>query len=173
MSIENRIQEQRTNEAIKKNYMGQEGKIYLIAKYVGHEIVKDSGSSEVLDFDSVYENDDDSSIPILDEDTYSFGLGHNYNGLEHGYHMEITCLDYEQSIKLYYKGFLVYYEESGNLIQFIPNKLWEELVDRLYIRVTDILKNRMKKYEKAEQAELAKLEKEEISRLKDKWGDII
>jgi hypothetical protein len=173
MSIESRIQEQRTNEAIKKNYMGQEGKIYLIAKYIGHEIVRDSENSETIDFDSMFENNDGNTIPVLDEDAYSFGLGYNYNGLEFGYHLEITCMDFEQIIKLYYKGFLVYHEENGNLIQFIPNNMWEELVEKLYNRVKEILQIKLKKYELAEKAELSKLENEELNRLRSKWGNII
>ena len=171
MSIESRIQEQRTNEAIKKNYMGMEGKLYLIAKYAGDEIVKQSEAPEILDFDSIYETDP-VGIPYLDEESYSTVLGYNFNGLPNGLHLEITTSEYENKITVYYKSYLVYQEEGGNLISFIPHKSWEEIIEKMYKQVHDRLKEKFKKIQKEEEQLLRKMEKDEVDKLRSKWGDI-
>lgn len=172
MSIESRIQEQRTNEAIKKNYMGMEGKIYLIAKYVGDEIVKQTEAPEILDFDSIYETDP-VGIPYLDEESYSTVQGYHYNGLSNGLHLEITTSEYENSIKVYYKSYIVYHEEGGNLVVFIPHQGWEEIIDKMYQQVQDRIKAIHEKMKKDEEKLLQKLEKEELDRLRNKWGNLL
>lgn len=172
MSIESRIQEQRTNEAIKKNYMGMEGKLYLIAKYAGDEIVKQSETPEILDFDSIYETDP-VGIPYLDEESYSTVLGYNFNGLSNGLHLEITTSEYENKITVYYKSYLVYQEEGGNLISFIPHQSWEEIIEKMYKQVQDRLKEKFKKIQKEEEQLLQKMEKDEIDKLRSKWGGIV
>ena len=172
MSIESRIQEQRTNEAIKKNYMGMEGKIYLVAKYAGDEIVKQTEAPEILDFDSIYETDP-VAIPYLDEESYSTVQGYHYNGLSNGLHLEITTSEYENLIKVYYKSYLVYHEEGGNLSTFIPHQGWEEIIEKMYKQVQDRIKAKIEKIKKEEEQLLKKLEKEEVDRLRSKWGDLI
>lgn len=173
MNIEARIQEQRTHEAIKKNYMGQEGKIYLIAKYIGHEITQDSNEGgEVLDFDDLDLNQS-NEIPYLSDDNYSFAVGYSYNGLDSGTHLEITALDYESTIKVYYKGYLVYFEEGSVLLKFIPDERWESLIESLYERVSNKMEAVVEKYKKEEKEYLEKMEKEEIAKLRANWGDIV
>jgi hypothetical protein len=119
MDLENRIVEQRTTEAIKKNLMGYEGKIFLVSKILGHELVKESEGSEVLDFYEIYAESDEDSMPTFAEDSYSYPIGHSFDGLGYGYHINITFMEYENTIKIWYKGNLVYSETAGVLQSYM------------------------------------------------------
>lgn len=173
MNIEARIIEQRTNEATKKNYLGMEGKIYRIAKYLGFEIIKDSGYSETLDFDGMFDDPDPNHIPILDENTVSYNIGFSYDGLKYGNNIEIVCNDYEQTTKVYYKGYLVYHEEQGALQAFVPLKEWENLIEDLYKKVEDKIKQKIETIKKEEEQVVAELAQHELQKLRRKWGDIL
>ena len=173
MDIEARILEQRTNEAVQKNYMGMEGKIYRIAKYLGFEIIKDSGFSETIDYDEMFDITDPNTIPILDEGPVSYNIGYSYDGLSSGRNIEIVSNDYEQTIKLYCKGYLVYHEEHGTLMAFVPHDMWEKTVDDLYEKVQEKIKRKMEEIKKEEEQVVAELAQHELQKLRSKWGDIV
>ena len=173
MDIEARIQEQRTNEAIKNNYMGMEGKIYRIAKYLGFEIVKDSDTPDTLEYDALFEDVSIYTIPILDDNTTSYGIGYSYSGLNYGYNIEIIAHDFEQTLKLYFKGYLVYKEEAGSLATFVPHETWENIINELYKIVEEKIRKKIEDVKKEEEQAFDKLAQHEIQRLRSKWGDLI
>lgn len=150
-----------------------EGKIYRIAKYLGFELVKDSGASEVLDYDTMFDDIQSEGIPYMDEDTVSYNIGYSYNGLNSGYNIEIVANDYEQKLKCYYKGYLVYSEEGGSLLTFIPNEIWENIVSDLYKTAEEKIRKRIEAIKKEEEQAVAELAQHELQKLRSKWGDIL
>jgi len=174
MDIEKRIVEERTTEATKKNLMGYQGKIFLVSKILGHEMIKESEGPEYLDFESIYEdNTDNDNIQTYSDDSYSYSIGHSFDGLSYGYHINIMFMEYENSIKLWYKGNICYHEEAGNLLMYKPHDEWEKIIDNLFSiaesRVEKIMKNKVS----ADKKSFAILKNRELQRIRDKWGDII
>jgi hypothetical protein len=171
MNIEEKIIEQRTSEALKKNLMGQSGKIYLIAKFLGSSITKQSDDTNFLNYDPW--EDDPDKIPILSDDVTSYDVGYAFDGLRRGLHLEIVCNDYDMSIKLHYEGYCYYHEEDNALLRYYPYETLEKIIDSLY----EVVENKIQEtYIKMRQEEVKlapELEKAEIQRLRDKWGNII
>ena len=170
MSIEARIKEQRTIEATKKNLIGMEGKIYLIARFLGNEIIYQNSDQNFLED---YESDfDEYTMPILDDSTISNLIGYNFYGLNYGHNLEIVTEDYSMTIKLYYNGKIVYKESSGDIESYSPDSSWEKAVDYFY----EIAEKKIKKYleekEKKEKMEMQALKKNAIEDLQSRWGNI-
>ena len=172
MNIEERIREQRTSEATRKNFMGIEGKICLIARFLGSQIINQGDSPEYLDYDSFYTTDP-NEIPTFDDEFSSNEVGYSFDGLSRGVHMNITYIESQAIIKLWYKGYLVYHEEEGNLQTYIPNDIWENQIENLYKIVELQLKKKIEQYKKEEPAITKAIEKSELQKLRDRWGDII
>lgn len=171
MEFEDRIREKRTAEAVQKNLLGQEGKIFLISKLLGEPIVKESSGPEILDFDNL-DADFDNTIPLYDDETTSVIVGHFYEGLKHGHHLEIIYNEFESTLKLYYKGFLCYHEENNVLLSYVPNEGWENIVENLYKVVEQKIKYLIEKRKMAEKEAFSTIKQHEIKRLTDKWGNI-
>ena len=172
MDIEDRIREQRTNQATQKNLIGFEGKIYLIAKVLGHAITKQSDEQAILETDDFW-NIDNDEIPTFEDNVSFHDVGYFYDGLSAANGIEIICKEHEGTIKLNYKGFTVYEEESGILAKYIPNPEWEETIERLYKVVEEKIKIKYEEYKNTQKANIQKAEKDELERLRGKWGDIV
>ena len=171
MDIEDRIKEQRTNEAISKNLMGAEGKLFLIAKYLGHAITKQSTDYNTLDIDDFWS--DLEEIPTLDESTSFYDIGYFYEGNLEGNRIEIVCKEDEANIKMFLDGYLYYEEDGGALQKYYPYPPLEKLVENLYNRVEQLLKIKLAKYQKEEEKQMPIEEQRELNRLREKWGNII
>lgn len=172
MDIEDRIREQRTNQATNKNLIGFEGKLFLIAKVLGYAITKQSDEQTVLETDDFWNNDSDQ-MPTFDDNVSFHDIGYFYDGLSAANGIEIICKEHDGTIKLNYKGYTVYEEESGILVKYIPNQEWEETVDRLYKTVEDKIKAKYQEYKNNQKTAMQKAEKDELERLRGKWGDIV
>lgn len=171
MNIEEKIIEQRTAEAIQKNLMGQNGKLYLIAKFLGHAITKQSEGSHILEYDAW--EDDPDLIPTLPEDASSYDTGYFFDGLSRGLHLEIVCNDYEGTIKLSYNGYPYYHEENNGLLRYRPDTNLEKIIDSLYSVVEDKIRIKYQEMKRQEMKEAPALENLELQKLREKWGDII
>jgi hypothetical protein len=169
MDIEQRIIEQRTTEATKKNLIGYEGKIYLIARFLGDEIIKQNEEQQFLNYDDFQEDE----IQTLDENTITTKLGYFYTGSKHANNIEIYTDDYFGEIKVFYKGFLCYKETSGLLETYVPNECWENTIEELYNIIQPKIKNYIKKKAIEEQNNYKMMEDTTIADLRKKWGDII
>jgi len=173
MDLEKRIAEQRTTEAIKKNLMGYEGKIFLISKFLGHELVKQNEEAESYDFDSIYEMPEENSFPTFSDESYSYSIGHSFDGLGYGYHINILFVEYEASIKLWHEGYLRYHEEAGNILLYNPSGNWEQIVNNLF-EITEIrIKEKIAQVKIDEKKSFATHKNSELQRIRDKWGNII
>ena len=172
MDIELKIKEQRTLEAIQKNFMGFEGKLFLICNIIGHAITKQSEDSSILETDDFW-SIDDSEIPTFDESVSFHDVGYFYDGLSKGYPIEIICKEHEGTIKVFYKGYLCYEEEGGSLVKYVPHDDWENLVENLWKITEKNIHTKYQKYKADQKASLKKIEEDEIIKLRSKWGDII
>lgn len=172
MDIEDRIREQRTNEAIHKNLVGFEGKLFLIAKILGYPITKQSDEQTILETDDFW-NINEDEIPTFDDNVSFHDIGYFYDGLSSANRIEIICKEHEGTIKVTYKGFVCYEEESGLLLKYVPNQEWEDIVERLYKVVEERIKAKYEEYKAEQKVNIHKAEKEELERLRKKWGDIV
>lgn len=67
---ERAIREKRTNEAILKNFVGPDGKLGMIARYLGSPIIRQgSGLYDASYLDDPYAVPDENSMPIFDEES--------------------------------------------------------------------------------------------------------
>jgi hypothetical protein len=169
MDIEQRIIEQRTTEATKKNLIGYEGKLYLIARFLGDEIIKQSEEQQFLN----YEDFEEEEIQTLDENTVTTKLGYFYTGTKHANNIEIYTDDYFGEIRVFYKGILCYKETGGVLETYVPHDLWEKTIEDLYTIIQPKIKKYIKTKAIEEQTNLKIAEDNTISELRKKWGDII
>lgn len=172
MDIEEKIREQRTQEATAKNLMGLEGKLYYIARFLGHPITAQSSDQTFLDTDDFW-SENHENLPTFDEDEKFHDIGYIYNGLSEGMQIEIICKEYESSIKVFFEGYLYYEEEQGILQKYYPYPILEKHVENLFARVQHNIKNMSNNLEKQQKSQLKKFEFDEIKRLREKWGDII
>ena len=165
---ERAIREKRTNEAIKKDYMGASGKLGMIAKFLGHPIVQEgTGMMDVTFLDDPY--DDEDEIPTT-ENLEVQEMGYEFNGLTSGLHLEIKYLYADQEIVVQYKGYTVYKEAAGDLFAFAPFPEWENLIDKLCLKV----KARKKKVEESLEPvieELVQVKKQSwLQKMRMRWG---
>lgn len=171
MNKEQILRETRTTEAMKKGFMGLEGKFALIAKFLGEPIIQ-QGSKH---FDQTYLEDPyaehtENDILSLDEDEASYEIGVQFDGLSRGMNLTISVMNYLREITCRYEGKIVYKEVSGELEGFVPNEIWEKHIDALHQSAKKIEKQR-RPAEKKKLIENAEKKKNEIlDYLKNKWG---
>lgn len=113
--------EKRHLDAIKKNLTI---KLSSIARYLGDAIISHSGSA--------YWEEDAEFINEMDEDEDCYEIGHHYNGLKRGHHLEIHLLEEGHTVKASYQGQEVYLEKDGKLYCYASNPEWEEIIEQLY-----------------------------------------
>lgn len=182
------LKEQRVTEANLKNYMGLEGKFGVILKYLGQSIIaQGSNNYNTTDWNDVYNLDEQEGLPEEDLDAPIREIGKVFDGLKHGYHIEISYSKdgtipvkkgeyrtvYEQAfkvLKVSWKGYLVYLEVEGDLHIFTPVDEWEDIINKMYESAQKIQnKYRLDKIldtqEEVKQNKLGFLE-----RLREKWG---
>lgn len=170
MNHERLIQEQRTIEAMKKGYMGTEGKFAGIVKKIGYPIYQQGGRYHNQTFlEDVYAIENDE-IPILDEDEMSYEIGWAFDGLSRGMDLSINFNFYHREIIVNYKGKIVYQEVSGDLEKFIPNEEWENHIDNLLLLTKKIDKNNRLSIKRQKQSLIEEKRKEILEKLKNKWG---
>jgi|SRR5581483_2270867 len=144
-----KIKEQRTAEAISKEYMGLDGKFGIILKTLGKPILaQGSNNVETTEWRDVYELEEET-IPEEDPDAPILEVGRMFSGLKFGYNIEITYMqegtiptkvdDYftayelaSKVLKVYWNSYLVYLESDGELHQFLPNEEWENIINKIY-----------------------------------------
>jgi hypothetical protein len=184
---EKAIKEIRTIEATKKNLMGVAGKLGIIVTTFGHPIIRQgSGLYNPSFLEDYYEDDSDNEYEITASgqqgplmgsdkiqdmgDDFSTIEGYVFDGLSRAMHLEIKYFQTNQRIEVHYKGFLVYKELAGELQCYNPQKVWEDLIAKLYEQA----KKAAKKRKIEENQELKrKIEKNKISYwrvLKERWG---
>lgn len=165
------IQEQRTIEAMKKGYMGCEGKFAFIVKKMGDLIIsQNSANFEQTFMEDFYEWNDEEELPIMEIDESVNEIGMSYDDLKSGNNLTILFLNDENEIIVRYEGKLVYKEVANELQSFVPEEKWESLIEKIYTKAKIVDKNRKNKENNLLIKAANHKKKEIIEKLKDKWG---
>ena len=168
MNKEMMLREARTTEAMRKGYMGLEGKFAVIAKRLGSPMISQNlPEQDIMDAFAV---EDPKDLPVMDLDDVSSELGTHFNALSLGMNLSVTVYFLHRDISCEYQGRKVYHEVGGELERFAPNEEWEELVARLYERAKRVESIR-KPHEKKEMLQDAERKRRKILQdYKEKWG---
>jgi len=171
MNRDQMLKEARTIEAMKKGYMGLEGKFCTIAKRLGNSIFRQGG----LYVDRTYLEDpydqlEADDIPTMDDDEGSYEMGIHFDGLSHGVNLTISVLFHLREITVHYEGQIVYKEIAGELEGFAPVDEWEEKIDSMYA-ISRNIERELRPFEKKKLIEQADKKRKEIfESLRLKWG---
>lgn len=170
MNREQKLKEIRTIEAMKKGYMGLEGKFCCITKMLGYPLFRQGGlyvDSSFLE-DPYAEQEDE--IPTMTGDDESYEIGIHFDGLSRGMNLTISVMFHLREITVRYEGQIVYKEMAGELEGFAPTDEWEEKIESLYNVARKVEKER-RPFERLQMAEAAdKKRKEILETLRLKWG---
>lgn len=173
MEIQNKIKEQRTVEAIKKDFMGSQGKLAIICKAFGSPIIYDNSVFEeanTLDIDDGFYDKEENEVETFEEGHVSYEIGYWYDGVNLGNGLEIKFLFYESEIKLYYKTYIRYHEISNTLISYNTDGDWEKIIDDLYYHAKNkIIENNKKTIEENKLIK-EKNNKNLIDEIRKNWG---
>lgn len=165
------IQEQRTIEAMKKGYMGCEGKFAFIVKKMGDLIIsQNSANFEQTFMEDFYEWNDEEELPTMEIDESVNEIGMSYDDLKSGNNLTILFFNDENEITVRYEGKLVYKEIANELQSFVPDEKWESLIEKIYTKAKIVDKNRKNKENNLLIKAANHKKKEIIEKLKDKWG---
>jgi len=170
MNREEMIKEARTIEAMKHGYMGLEGKLSTIAKYLGQPIFHQGSrvfEQTFLD-DPFAEKEED--IPMMDEEEQSYEVGLQFDGLSRGINMTISVQYHLREITCRFEGHIVYKEVSGELDGYAPYPEWEDRIESLF-SVAKKVERQRRPMERAKLAEANNKKRSEIlEHLRNKWG---
>lgn len=167
-----KIKEERTIEATKKDLMGIRGKLGTIVTVLGDPI-RTHKENEFFD-----EDEEENDIPIMDLDMVSHKIGYIFSGLSRGYHLEIKLLfRYQEDpphnkhiLNLEYKGYNVFLEVGGELESYAPSQEWESIVEKLYQKAKDKDKETKKIEKKEKEKENKNIISKLLEELKSRWG---
>lgn len=168
-NIEEKIAQLRLAEAVQKDFFGSSGKISIISKVFGSEIIQDNFVNNSISF--LYEEtSEEEKINEFDINHTSVVLGYHFDGLRMGMPLEIIQKEYDNSLKVLWQGRVVYEEIDGELISFNPLNEWERNIENLYLKAEQKIDREKSKNEKIIKEEMQKEEDKEIKRIREKWG---
>jgi len=169
-----KIREERTLLAYRKNLMGPGGKLGAIVKTLGQPIMAETGvdTNWMEDPYALYDPED---IPEFMEDPNAIPIGFVWDGLREGIHMEIKIDNFKNKISCHYQGYLVYQEEENVLHAYAPRHPmageWEHIIDDLYARAKRIKLHDVKVEEKIAKQGNKGLARKILDALRMRWGD--
>lgn len=185
---ENAVREKRKIEATKKNLMGPSGKLGMIAKFLGSDII--GQGSDLLDLHYMdHFNDDfvekeyaptvsDQKGPVswrdeikdMEDGISTSALGYIFDGLSRGMHLEIKYFKENGELVANYKGYEVYHEIAGELNGYAPFPEWEDMITRLH-KSAKQKREKIKQQQKKEIGEKIESQKAGIwQKLRLRWG---
>ena len=171
MNREQMLKEARTIEAMKKGYMGLEGKFSSIAKRLGQPIFHHgSRVFEQTFMPDPYELDEPDDIPMMDEEENSYEVGLQFDGLSRGINLTISVQFHLREITCRFQGQIVYKEISGELEGYAPDPAWEDKIESLHSLARKV-ERKQRPVERQQLAEAANKKRAEIlEHLAKKWG---
>lgn len=171
MNREQMIKEARTIEAMKKGYMGLEGKFSMIAKHLGHPIFhQGSRVFEQTFLEDPYTEQDPEDIPMMDEEQNSYEVGLMFDGLSRGMNMTVSVAFHLREITCRFEGRIVYKEIAGELEGYAPDTAWEDKIDSLTTLALKAERTH-RPHERAKKVEAVNRKRNEILEyLRNKWG---
>jgi len=171
MNREQMIREARTIEAMRKGYMGMEGKFSLIAKKLGNPIIhQGSRSFEQTFLDDPFAIEEEDSMPTIEEDDQSYEIGVHFDGLSRGVNLSIYVYFHHREITVEYQGYKVYKEVGGELEAYVPHENWENELERIYEDAKKLEKIQKPKERKKLIEAANKKRQELLDEFRTKWG---
>jgi len=167
-NIEEKIAELRLTEAVQKDFFGSSGKLSIISKVFGSEIIQDSFANNSISF--IYDDIEDEKVQEFDINHTSTVIGYHFDGLRMGIPMEIIQKEYDNSLKVLWQGRTVYEEIDGELISFNPLNEWERNIESLYKKAELKVERDREKNKDYIKEQMQKEEDKEIKRIREKWG---
>jgi len=169
-----KIREERTLLAYRKNLMGPGGKLGVIVKILGEPIMAETGM-DVNWMQDPFDIHDPNEVPMYLDDPNAMPMGFVWDGLREGIHMEIKWDHFKNEITCHYQGYSVYHEDSGVLMAYAPRHPiageWEHIVDDLYDRAKRVKMHNVKVEEKIVKEESKGLARKILDALRMRWGD--
>ena len=96
--------------------------------------------------------------------------GRHFDGLSRGMHLEIWNLEDLSTTFVHFKGYEVFRETKGELEIYVPDKSWEDCIDKL-VKVSKPKYRKIKEEELTEQAKESEKNKEGwLKELAKRWG---
>lgn len=200
--LEQRIREQRTVEANRKNLVGQNGKIGVVLRMMGGPIIAQvEGGGYVdthyIDTEGRLEDDEPRNnvefmkgVPIMGvdgserpygsewtemTDPSMYGtmvMGWHFDGLSRGMHMEIKYDDATSELSLHYRGYPAYRELKGEIIGYVPNEEWEGWIERLYKSAKEMKRKKQESEFEQKVKEAEKSKESWLLGIISRWGSI-
>lgn len=99
-----------------------------------------------------------------------YSIGHYFDGLSRGMHLEIKYYKEMSKIQVHFKGYEVYLELEGELHKFVPNKDWLKIIDKLNIQARNKNKKAIKEQKREAAEEMEKQKASLWQKLKNNWG---
>lgn len=197
--MEQRIKEQRSIEANKKNLVGQNGKIGIVLKTLGQPIISQNegeyfetnylelyneekeepkNAEELLKYIPIKGNGEENERPNSPEwsevGDASFGftqtIGWHFYGLDRGMHLEIKYDNFNSDLEVYHKGYLVYKESKGDIECYVPKEEWENWINHLYKIAKNKQKDKIKEELNKKKEESKENKNNWLEKMKIKWG---
>lgn len=165
---ERQIREKRMIQATRENMMGASGKLGCIVKTLGDKIIRQSTSNSSY-LDDPYEVYDENQIETLDDDG-CIHEGYNFDGLSRGYHLTITYMLNDAELTVYYKGYMVYKEISGDLYCYAPFDDWIKIIENLFDKSQTKIEQNKLLYNEEKEKSFLEMSKFYIQKLRMQWG---
>lgn len=97
-------------------------------------------------------------------------IGMHFDGLSRGLHLEIKYDEYESELVVYYKGYIVYKEIKGELINYVPLEEWHNHIEHLY-KISKEKQRKIKEIEFEQQIKQNENRKQLWwNKIKEQWG---
>lgn len=167
-NIEEKIAELRLAEAVQKDLFGQSGKIAIISKVFGSEIIQDNFDSKNISY--LYDEIEDNKVQEFDINHTSSVIGYHFDGLKMGIGLEIILKENYNSVKVLWQGRVVYEEADGELLSFNPLNEWERNIENLYKKAEEKIEREKIANKKIIAEQIQKEEDKEIEKIRKKWG---
>lgn len=196
MSLKNheaKIIERRTNEAVKKNFMGLHGKLGIIVTELGDEIKSHYDNYNLM---RNYYHDkpkEPNVIPKSKPKMYDLfneeitgwewadrneivheysvcTIGISWDSLRYGINMEIVYMEEDKELTLNYDGLVVYKEMNNELLAYAPDIKWEVQVERFYKTAKQREKQRELEEQLIDQQKMNKEKQNWLKQMNSKWG---
>ena len=109
-------------------------------------------------------------MPTFGDHETVYEIGWIYDGLNQGLHLEIKYSNPENKLTVYYKGYEVYREVSGELEAYAPFEEWENAIQELY-KISKIRQKDKKEKDYINKKEIVKkIKLSFLEKLRMRWG---
>lgn len=172
---EKKVWSERLIEATRKGLTGMEGKFGTILKYLGNPIIAEGGSfydtyENVDPYEPIGGEEEEDKLPTMDEEQSIMELGYIFDGLSSGLHLEIKYIADRQDLNVTYKGFTVFSEIAGELVCYVPQPEWENVIDSLYKQAKKRENKQRGEFIMENRQEAQRQKESLLERLRLRWG---